>query len=89
MNGSYYQNKEFDRLFEQARVLPDSPARTEMYKRLGRMIAEDAPVVLGAHRIGVLLRQAWLKNDKYDEFAFNRAKYLRIDLEAKKKYGAK
>ena len=52
-----------------------------------RMIAEDTPVVMGAHRIGVGLRHPWIKNSKFDEFAFNRSKYLRIDLEAKKKYG--
>ncbi len=86
MNGSYYQNKEYDALFEKARILPDSPVRTEMYKRLGRMIAEDTPVVMGVHRIGVILQQPWLKNFKYDEFSFNRSKYLKIDLEAKKKY---
>lgn len=87
MNGSYYQNKEFDRLFEKARVLPDSPVRTDMYKKLGRMVADDAPVVMGLHRIAVALRQPWIKNAKHDEFAFNRSKYLKIDLEAKKKYG--
>ncbi len=87
MNGSYYVNKEFDRLFEQARILPDSPARTEMYKKLGRMVAEDAPVVMGLHRISVTLRHPWIKNDRYDEFSFNRSKYLKIDQEAKKKYG--
>jgi oligopeptide transport system substrate-binding protein len=87
MNGSYYVNKEYDRLFEQARLLPDSPVRTEMYKKLGRMVAEDVPVVMGQHRIGVGLRHPWIKNSKFDEFAFNRAKYLKVDLEAKKKYG--
>ena len=87
MNSSYYKNKDFDRLFEQARILPDSPARTDMYKRLARMVAEDTPVIFGVHRIAVTLRQPWIRNAKYDEFAFNRAKYLRIDLEEKKKYG--
>lgn len=87
MNGSYYKNKEYDTLFEKARALPDSPARTEMYKKLARMLAEDCPVIFGLHRIGVGLRQGWIKNSKYDEFAFNRAKYLRVDVEAKKKYG--
>ncbi|RZA01011.1 MAG: hypothetical protein EOP11_17745, partial [Proteobacteria bacterium] len=87
MNASYYKNKDFDKLFEQARVLQDSPARTEMYKRLARMIAEDVPVVMGSHRIAVVLRQPWLRNFKLDEFTSNRAKYLRIDLDVKKKYG--
>ena len=87
MNNSYYKNKEFDKIFEKARIMPDSPERTELYKKLGRMVAEDCPVVMGLHRIAVGLRHPWVKNAKYDEFAFNRAKYLKIDLEAKKKYG--
>jgi len=87
MNGSYYQNKEFDKIFEKARVMEDSPARTELYKKLGRMIAEDAPVIMGLHRIAVGLRHPWIKNAKHDEFSMNRAKYLRIDLDVKKKYG--
>lgn len=87
MNNSYYQNKEFDRLFEQARILQDGPQRTEMYKKLARMVAEDTPVVMGLHRIAVQLTQPWLRNERIDEFAFNRAKYLRIDLDVKKKYG--
>lgn len=86
MNSSYYKNKEFDALFVKARAMQDTPARTEMYKKLARMVAEDCPVILGLHRISVGLHQPWVKNSKYDEFAFNRAKYLRIDLETKKQY---
>lgn len=89
MNSSYYKNKEFDKIFEKARIMQDTPARTELYKKLGRMLAEDTPVIFGLHRIGTGLRQGWIKNAKYDEFAFNRSKYLRIDLEAKKKLGGK
>lgn len=85
MNNSYYKNKEFDKLFEKARVMQDSPERTAMYKKLAIMVAEDCPVILGLHRIGAGLRQGWIRNSKYDEFAFNRAKYLRVDVEAKKR----
>lgn len=87
MNSSYYKNKAYDQLFEQARVMPDSPARTEIYKRLARMVVEDTPVVLGLHRVAVTLTQPWLRNFKASEFHTNFAKYLRIDLESKKKYG--
>jgi ABC-type transport system substrate-binding protein len=85
MNASYYKNKEYDALFAKARILPDSPQRTEMYKKLARMVAEDCPVIMGVHRIAVALRQGWIKNSMYDEFPFARAKYIRIDLDAKKK----
>lgn len=85
-NASYYKNKEYDALFEKARVLTDSPARTEMYKKLARMVAEDAPVAFGVHRLTVNLRQGWIENNEFDDvIAFARAKYLRIDLDVKKK----
>lgn len=85
-NASYYKNKDYDALFEKARVLPDSPARSEMYAKLAHMISEDCPVVLGVHRLAVDLRQGWVRNDAYDDnLAFPRPKFLRIDLEAKKK----
>jgi len=87
MNNSYYKSKEFDALFEKARVLPDSPARTEMYKKLTRIVAEDAPVIFGVHRLVVALRHSWMHNDVYDEFPYARDKYIRIDTEAKKKFG--
>lgn len=86
MNASYYKNPEFDKLFEKARILPDSPARTEMYKKLNRMIAEDCPVIFGVHRLVVALRHDWVKNSLYDEFPFPRSKYIRIDTEAKKAF---
>jgi oligopeptide transport system substrate-binding protein len=85
-NASYYKNKDYDALFEKARVMPDSPTRSEMYAKLAHMISEDCPVVLGVHRLAVALRQGWIRNDAYDDnLAFPRAKFLRIDLEAKKK----
>jgi oligopeptide transport system substrate-binding protein len=87
MNASYYKNKDYDRLFEQARVMPDSPARTELYGRLARMVSEDVPVVLGVHRMVPWLIQPWVRNFKPSSFHTNRAKYLRIDLDAKKKAG--
>ncbi len=87
MNPAYYKNKEYDRLFEKARVLADTPERAEMYKKLARMVAEDCPVILGVHRIIIALRQGWIKNDLVDEFPYPRAKYISIDAEAKKKIG--
>jgi oligopeptide transport system substrate-binding protein len=86
MNNTYYKNKEFDRLFEKARIMQDTPERTKLYKQLALMVAEDCPMILGVHRIGLQLRQPWVKNLKIHEFVVNLAKYVRIDLDAKKKY---
>lgn len=85
MNSSYYKNKEFDRLFEKARSMQESPARTALYKQLARILAEDCPVILGVNRISLTLSQPWIKNIKYQEFAINQSKYTRVDMDLKKK----
>lgn len=86
MNGSYYKDKAFDAMFEKARVMTDSPARTALYKQLALKLVEDVPVVLGVHRKALTLRQPWLKGLKYSTFHINPAKYVDIDTEVKKKY---
>lgn len=85
MNGAYYRNKEYDRLFEKARSMPDSPERTRLYRQLAQMVAEDCPVVLDLHRIAVTLHQPWLRNWKHMEFANNGAKYLGVNMDLKRK----
>jgi hypothetical protein len=50
------------------------------------MVAEDVPTILGVHRIALQLRQPWVRNVKIQEFVINQAKYIRLDLEAKKKF---
>lgn len=80
MNAAYYKNPKYDALFNQARVMQDSPARTKIYNQLAKMVAEDVPVVLGIHRENVGLTQPWLGNYKYSEFPLNEAKYLNVDL---------
>lgn len=87
MNNGYYKDKEYDRVFEKARAMQDTPERTALYKKLAQKLAEDTPAVFGAHRISVGLRQPWIKYAMYDEFPMNRAKYIKIDVEAKKKAG--
>jgi ABC-type transport system substrate-binding protein len=84
MNGSYYKNKEFDKLFEKARAMQDSPERTKLYRQLALMISNDCPVVLGVNRIVVGLHQPWIKNTKYSDFMMNSAKYVRVDVDLKK-----
>ena len=44
-NASNYNNPEYNRLFEEASVLLPSPERSEIYKRLNKMIIEDCPMI--------------------------------------------
>ncbi len=83
-NKANYQNPEFDRLFEKAAKMQDSPERTALYEKLNRMVAEDTPWIFGVHRQSYVLRHAWLKNYLISDFDSGQAQYLNIDLKKKK-----
>ncbi len=88
-NGSNYQNKNFDKLYEQAARLPPGEARTAIYKQMRDISTEDMPWIPGAHRLGYYLYHPWLKNYKRHGIINNAYKYLRVDLETKKDAGSK
>lgn len=82
-NGANYCNPEFDKLFEQATIMQDSPQRTALYQKLNQMVAEDVPWLFSFHRTRYYLNQGWVRNYKVMEFAQTQAQYLDID-QAKK-----
>ncbi len=84
MNGSYYKNKNFDRIFTKARKMQDSSRRTRLYEKLSRIISSDVPVILNVHRKNVVLIQPYLKNYKHSEFPVNVAKYLDVEKDMKR-----
>ncbi len=83
-NDSNYSNPEFDKLYEQALQMSDTPARTALYKKMTEILVEDCPWIFGAHRIAFSLTQPWLKNYKRHAFEHGTAKYLRVDSALKK-----
>jgi ABC-type transport system substrate-binding protein len=50
-NNACYQSPAFDKLFEAARRLPESPERNKLYDQMAHQIEVDAPWRLGVHRI--------------------------------------
>ena len=84
-NSSNFQSQEYDRLYQQAREMEDSPKRTEIYKKMVEIAVRDCPWVFCVHRLGFYLQQGWLLNYKPHDLANNTYKYYRIDLELKKK----
>jgi ABC-type transport system substrate-binding protein len=83
-NDANYSNPEFDRLYEKALLLQDSPERTEIYKKMVQIVVEDCPWIFGVHRIVYGLSYPWLKNVKPHELDHTRYKYYRIDDSLKK-----
>jgi len=58
-NDGNYRNPEYDRLFEQASTMLPSPERTELYRRMNRMVIDDCVAITGLSRTRIYL---WHKN---------------------------
>ncbi len=83
-NDANYTNPTFDRLYEKALTLVDSPERTALYKEMVKIIVEDCPWIFGSHRLTYSIKHPWLKNFKINELEYSRAKYYRVDPKLKK-----
>ncbi len=77
-NRANYRNPEFDRLFEQARVMEDSPERTALYSALARIAIEDCPWIFVAEPLSYTLHQTRLLNRKPHLFPYGMEKYYAL-----------
>ncbi|MGD0077814.1 MAG: ABC transporter substrate-binding protein [Sedimentisphaerales bacterium] len=81
-----YDNSEFDRMYEQASVMLDSPKRTELYRKMELCVLDDCPAVFLNHRVAIVLLHDWYKNYKPNVFAYGVSKYRRIDMKKRAEY---
>lgn len=82
-NNSNYKNPEFDKLYEKASVLPEGAERTELYKKMVAIVAEDTPWIFNTHRKVEATYHGWVRNFKPSELIDNYTKYIRIDKDKK------
>jgi ABC-type transport system substrate-binding protein len=79
-NAANYANPEYDRLFEQMKAMPNSPARQAIIDRMLEILRMDAPWLWGFHPKDYALFHAWYHNLKSNKIAYNTLKYARIDI---------
>ena len=77
-NRANYRNAEFDRLFEMARVLEDSPERTELYRRMARIVIADCPWLFMSEPMIYTLHHDRVANRKPHLFSYGMEKYYRL-----------
>ncbi|KAA3632211.1 MAG: hypothetical protein DWQ08_03835 [Proteobacteria bacterium] len=58
-NKGNYRNPEYDRLYEQASTMLPSPQRTELYRRMNRILIDDCAAITGLTRTRI---NVWHKN---------------------------
>lgn len=73
-----YARPEYDKLYEQIRVMAPSPERTALYEKMRDMVIEDAPFVGSMARTRFYLVSPRLKNCKPAEVFYNWVKYLDV-----------
>jgi len=81
-----YRNDEFDKLYEEVRVMFDSPERRRLYRKMEITVLEDCPAAFLNHRVAYVLHHNWYKNYKPHAFAYGLSKYRRIDLKERAAY---
>ena len=74
-----YNRPEFDRLYEQIRIMPPSDQRTQLYEQMRDKVLEDAPYAGSMARTRYYLVNPRLKNFKPTENFYNWVKYLDVN----------
>jgi len=83
-NDARFKLAEFDRLYEKAKKLPDSPERTALYQDMTKLMLVYAPWKLGVHRLGANLIQPWVIGYKMHPTLHALWKYVDVDVARQK-----
>ena len=79
-NYSMFAMPEYDQLYERIKIMPDSPERTALYRRMVHMLWVYNPWRVNTLKQGTILIQPWLLGYKKHPFAHEPWRYLDIDL---------
>jgi len=76
---------EFNRLYEEARTLPDGPARTAVMRKMTDLFYAYSPWVITAFRYENVLIQPWVQGFKYNPTHQHPWEYIDIDYAVRAK----
>jgi ABC-type transport system substrate-binding protein len=79
-NQAQFKLPAYDKLYEEARRLPDSPERTKLFDRMTELVLAYAPWRLQEHRIEDQLVQSWIRNYKPHPIRSEVWRYVDVDL---------
>ncbi len=82
-NSTNYNNPVFNKQFETAVMMQDSPARTALYEKLNQFLAEEVVVIFNMHRQSYTVKQGWLKNYHSSDLNHDAYQYLNVDTAKK------
>ena len=80
-NYTLFSHPEFDALYEKVKVMPDSPERTAIYRRMVHMLWVYAPWRVNSMMRNTIMIQPWVIGFKKHPFQHDPWKYLDVDLD--------
>jgi ABC-type transport system substrate-binding protein len=80
-NDARFRLPAYDRIYREAKRLPDSPERDALYHELTRLAVVYAPWKLGIYRIETYLAQPWVTGYKPHPTMRSVLRYVDVDLE--------
>ncbi len=83
-NLARFRLPEYDRLYDEARAMPDSSERAKLLARMSELVAAYAPWHLQAFRLENVLVQPWVAGYKYNPFYQHPWRYWDIDAERRR-----
>ncbi|MBE7521151.1 MAG: hypothetical protein HS109_02070 [Burkholderiales bacterium] len=79
-NLARFRLPEFDKLYEEARALPNGPERERVMQRMNELVSAYAPWNITVFRYENVLTQPWLGAYKYSGFTQHPFPYLDVDV---------
>jgi ABC-type transport system substrate-binding protein len=79
-NLARFKLPEYDKLYDQAHLLPDSPERTRLFQRMAQLVTAYAPWKLDAFRYETVLVYPWVLGYKHNVFDQHPWMYLDVDV---------
>ena len=80
-NYTMFSLPEFDRLYEKVKTMPDTPERTELYRRMVHLLWVYNPWRVNSLMRNTILIQPWVLGYKKHPFAHEPWRYLDVDLQ--------
>jgi oligopeptide transport system substrate-binding protein len=74
-----YVNADYDKLFQEARVIEDGKRKFELMRKMEDIVNADLPWVMQYYARNYILSHKYLKNFFYSDIIYNNIKYLKIE----------
>ena len=84
-NQSFFELPEYDRLYDEARLLLDSPERDRIYRRMDKLAFAYMPMVMNLYPVRTALTHPWVGGYRPHPVHLEPWKYLDIDVDVRRR----